>query len=489
MKKIIHQIIIGLSLCSFADQKNNEISHINKFISNVSKESINENYNNIEYNSTYNTCDDFKIYYNSNYTNSEKITEIVDYLIYAKNSFANLGFKYNLNVETNKKIDVYLNPFPNDGIYGGETLGERYFLSNKAYNTFTFNGFSCLDDDLRETIVHEYFHSITNNYNALTNYNLSWFKEALATWATFKIIDFPVSSISYIENYIIEECVKTFGQSGYSDALFVFTLEKEFGFNFIIDLLNKIETKKIDLSTDEFKNTFNSLISEKYNSNLNYDSIIALMNTYIISFDDNYSGLFNFSISNDNFDGLKHYKVIDQNIYGYGGLSTMSYSSSYYKIELDENISRHDIKLYLGFENENSLVTIYTIDKYNKHNAYLLEGDDEYRYEYVLSNFNYYIKKAYVVITNISSKSEKSSVFNGLYNHSYSNHHCILCEEYTNNHTYTYSYKYNSATTHYSYCGCGEKILEPHVVMISSSAIKYCYYCGARVSIGVIPEI
>lgn len=488
MKNIIYQLVLGFSLCSLVGKGNYEATHTNNFISNTSETSLSGDYKNVEYDLCYNASDDFKIYYNSQYTNNEKVSEIADYLNDTKNSFASLGFKKNLNVEKNKKIDIYLNPFLKDGNSGGVTVSSGYYFTNKSYNTITFYGYDCLSESLKETIVHEYFHTITNNYNTLINDDLTWFKEAIATWATFKILNLPVSSIIYLQNYIIEECVKTFGQAGYSDAMFIFTLEKEFGFDFIIDLLNAIETKDINLSASDFKNVLNSLIKEKYNSNLNYDSIIALTNTYIISFDYNYSGLFNFSISNDDFDGLKHYRVLDQNIYGYG-LETTSYASSYYKVELDENISPHDIKLYIGFENENSLVTVYTIDYNNNQRTYLFDVNDEFRYEYVLSKFNSYIKKAYVVVTNVSSKIEKSSVFNGLYNHNYSDHHCTLCEEYTSNHTYTNSYEYSNVTTHYSYCGCGEKILEPHVIMNFSSAIKYCYYCGARVTIGVRPEM
>ena len=64
-----------------------------------------------------------------------------------------------------------------------------------------------------------------------------------------------------------------------------------------------------------------------------------------------------------------------------------------------------------------------------------------------------------------------------------------VTNESTNEHTHSYTYQYitKSDTTHWSYCACGERISQAHVVSTSHSTT--CMLCNGNVSGGILNSI
>ena len=97
---------------------------------------------------------------------------------------------------------------------------------------------------------------------------------------------------------------------------------------------------------------------------------------------------------------------------------------------------------------------------------------------YGIKNFDDYIA------TNSLSKFESN------HTHKFNNHYCTECDSYLAEHSYTESYTWKSLTQHNSFCSCGAKTLENHVISQkdANSTSKYatCLLCGGRVEKGFI---
>lgn len=71
--------------------------------------------------------------------------------------------------------------------------------------------------------------------------------------------------------------------------------------------------------------------------------------------------------------------------------------------------------------------------------------------------------------------------------HNTDQHTCIMCNGYSEIHTYGEPYISYSNTQHYATCSCNDVKLMPHVIDASSTGfIKYCSLCGARVTTGIV---
>ena len=58
---------------------------------------------------------------------------------------------------------------------------------NKREDKIVFYNLTNINQDIKETIYHEYFHSIQDNYNYFYNKdNTKWFVKACAQWAMYK---------------------------------------------------------------------------------------------------------------------------------------------------------------------------------------------------------------------------------------------------------------------------------------------------------------
>lgn len=97
---------------------------------------------------------------------------------------------------------------------------------------------------------------------------------------------------------------------------------------------------------------------------------------------------------------------------------------------------------------------------------------------YGIKNFDDYIA------TNSLSKFESN------HTHKFNNHYCTECDSYLAEHSYTESYTWKSLTQHNSFCSCGAKTLENHVISQkdANSTSKYatCLLCGGRAEKGFI---
>lgn len=423
--------------------------------------------------------DYFIIKFDSTFNTSDQAFEMLNIFNEAKIIIDSFGYKQNYSIEHGNKYLIELCPNTNEddsNVIAATTKIANY--GNKREDIIVFYNLTNINQDIKETIYHEYFHSIQDNYNYFYNKdNTKRFVEACAQWAMYKFNNDTHSNnyrfLTYMNKDYQNSVYKT---NGYAELLFPFTLEKLFDENIIRKIYEYMSVLPAEQTFSSLKNVINEVIKKEYNSNDTFDTVFKNIASSIISIKNNYP---NYSITYNDIIFWAYNKTQSISPTFQSKYSVNSYANNYYKISLPTDVNYHDLNIIIDTNYQNSFFQLYIIDSSN--NNYIIPINKiNNKYTYNLIGLSKTIKRVYLITTNCEDSTASFDLKLNYTNHNFSNHYCTLCGEYLDDHSYTSKYSYLNKTSHYAFCDCGEKILTSHVIESGSSAIKKtCLYCGA----------
>lgn len=484
MTKIMF-VIISMVSCLLGNYNiNDDVS-----ADNISVQYENSNNKNTNLEFSYNssiTNTYFDIKFDSNYVNYSDAAEILTFCDNVRDSFIGFGFRENYMNQNGEKLEVHLNPNDN-GKIAATTTFKRKLFSNKASCYITTYGYFELSSLFKETLVHEYFHTLQNNYNCGNEIGASkWFKEACATWAVYRYNNDCYDPYYFIKKYFLydEKNISINEQSGYGASIFPLTLTMLYGNNIINEIYNELELHIYTFSFNDLKEVIDKCI-KKYDENSSFDSVFNYISTSIVNYQKWDNGYFNNKLDNEVFDDyycpdlLSFESKVSKKISGY--------TSNYFEIVLPNIVKKHDISTTVSIDSKNANVYLYTIDKNDSNNIIKLEESNSNEYKYVFTSFGSSIYKAYVIITSNNFDTKNYSISLNYLNHSFKGHYCEYCSLYNENHKYNNSYESIDKTYHYALCSCGLKEKQSHVVSSTTTGFKkYCLLCGALANVGIV---
>lgn len=434
--------------------------------------SYNENVNN----------DYFIIKYNSSYNSKESALEYLNVFEDARVKILNDGYKQNYANEIGEKTEVRLDPFAydSDNSFSAVTRNKDNVIynKNKTKDYITIYNSTNFKQSLKESIYHEFFHTILDNYNAFYKTGeTKWFIEAIANWAKYKYCDNAYLVNSRILEYMSYDYKRSlFSTDGYNEFLFAFTLEKMFDNNIIKKIFEYMNDLTINQTFTSLKKIINNVIKVEYSSTYTFDTIFKNMCAYLISTNENFSN-YNIFYDDEVFEKYNNTSILIP--ISSTSLSINSFASSFYKIELPSNVNYHDISLELKTTISDLYPQIYIIDNNNNHYVFPFNKQNN-KYSYNISGLSSYINKAYIIISNCNLNTISTNLEINYTNHNYNNHYCTFCNQYLEDHLYTSNYSSLNKTSHYAYCSCGEYKIMPHTIETgSTNNKKTCIYCGA----------
>ncbi len=169
----------------------------------------------------------FRIYYDKD-IGSNAARDVADYMEALSTYFSNLGFRAPLYRTNIHKHEVYLKKNNNDNIAGTTVKDE--INGNVCASHIIIYGFQSVNVN-KESIAHEYFHSIQMAYN----HQVNWFQEACASMAAcvyHNNLDFTTimqDVNTFISNIDKSSMLYLDKEYGYGALLFPVTIYQEYG--------------------------------------------------------------------------------------------------------------------------------------------------------------------------------------------------------------------------------------------------------------------
>ena len=452
-----------------SDVKNDALSQkVENVLFQYQNDDTDNNYENL---SSYQS-DNFIIYYDEAHILQSRVQNVANYCETIRQQFINYGFrapilqenysKYRLILDYNHDEDYYgITSKPNDSSAGTCTRATYIVIYN----------FSVLNDDIKEVIVHEYFHAIQSAYN----YQSGWFAEAFATWAaTFICDEFYLTKIQiyrYIDNLLETSITETStSENGkvYS-VLFPITIENEFGgintVKSIYEEYNAFNSIHADFS--QLKTIVTNGISA--NSSGSFEDVYIKMAAYLTKPYEWYSYYLDYDYS----DGLPLMRYLNGSASSPNN-SVDYYASNYYKTSVPSSVNSHSMNLTVNFDSSGGKVQIYTIDSSGNHNIIYGNVGANNQYSIDLNNVGSDIVELYAVVSNVNNS--------GSINYSISTSYI--------NHNYNHEYDWLNYTKHKAFCCCGISVNQGHVVssdsFTSGDRFATCLLCNGQAEIGFI---
>ena len=141
----------------------------------------------------------FKVHYNANNTTKEKATAVADFLLDMRSKSIGAGFKAPISDMGDSQLNVYLfSGYCTDPHFGTGTRGVTY-PTGSGSSIITIWKFSTLDSQEKETVAHEYFHTVQYAYQ--TGRTPQWFVEACAVWFAARYSGSIKRATSHFNNY------------------------------------------------------------------------------------------------------------------------------------------------------------------------------------------------------------------------------------------------------------------------------------------------
>lgn len=430
--------------------------------------------------------DYFEIKYDTKYNSTEEAQQMLSLFEQARLAVKTLGFKDNYANEHSKKLPIELNPyncFDSNGNILNKIASTRdlNYYGNKIDCEIVFYKMKDLTQQIKETIFHEYFHTIQNNYNGFyVSDETAWFVEASADWAKYKFNKDTFFSNYRFLNYMSSDFETPINKtSGYYELSYIFTLEKMFDENVVKKIYEELENRDLYFGFSSLKESITNVLKNNYNSSETFNTVFKSMSSSIISMKNNFP---NYDIPFDETSFEQINKTVTLSPTSTTTILTQPYANSYYKIELPSNIDYHDININTSTNYQNLYIQLYVINDVN-HYIYNLNNSNGV-FNYNLSGLSSTINKAYIVITNCESSTISFDLKLSYTNHIFKNHYCSLCGNYLEDHVYKYSYL--NKTTHTGLCDCGDSLTSSHVVNANDTSFKKtCILCGAKGIFGV----
>lgn len=396
------------------------------------------------------------------------------------------GFKQPLYEKNRTKYRVFLTEENNPGVVAS-TYGSGINKERSGYIIF-FN-FTSYYSDLDSTIVHEYFHLVQYSYNS-DIYKIKWFMESFATWASLRFSN-SLSSPEYRIKKYIDDLTDTSinvnldSHSPYYKLVLPLAIDTLYGINTIIKICEATNRLNGDCDDDDIFDAINEGISNSGKTGT-MKEIMAEVSKIIININENCSNIKDINVSYSYF--INNAPIINYSTSSNTSLEieVNGYSTKY--VKLDSN--------NFGTHNFRAIVTSDYIDNFSIFNyTYFQNNNDVQTYMISNNSYNYLYFYNYndpsntiLAISNGTSESSTVTMNFELYeNHSFLDHYCTYCKEYTSMHSWHDPFIWVSNTKHISTCNCGETTQLSHAIMANDTGFpfKTCIQCGGRATIGI----
>ncbi|MCH5351481.1 MAG: hypothetical protein J1F39_05900 [Clostridiales bacterium] len=300
----------------------------------------------------------FKIYYDASSIILADAIRVANFFESIRIKYYNMGFNYPKLEPSQSLYRVYLDPNSN-----GNTLGTTTKVNvsgNTCASYIYLYNFHSLNDQVRATIAHEYFHAIQNSYN----HQSGWFKEACASWGAINTCDVYTNTLGWIMDFIANSTsISMHSLSGYDAVVFPLTIQRNYGGT---DAILSIYKEYNKYSADIVFSSLTMVVSDG-----------ILHNGYSCNFSDAYKSMSAFLINprvwlNSVIDTTKLFGVTPvkrrltiatQSLNG----SLDSFASTYLEIELPSGVSAGNVKMDVTFSSANGSIQTYTVDKNGEH--------------------------------------------------------------------------------------------------------------------------
>lgn len=406
----------------------------------------------------------FIIYYDATNINESRVQDVADYFEDIRQQFINYGFEIPLADGDGNKYRVILDYNSSGNVLG--TCNKTNYNNNICSSYITIYNFCLLNNDIKETIVHEYFHAIQNAYN----YQSGWLKEAFANWATTVICNAYYNTTSFMYEYIDELAEDSLPETeGYALTFFPITIENEYGgISTIKSIYEEYNEHSANIDFSELKNVVtNGIKNDGYISGSFEESYIKMV-SYITCPYYWYDDYIDYGYPN----GIPLVDSISvANNFSY--YSNSYYSSKYFKINLPTNVSSHNLDLSVSFSGTGGRLQVYTISN-NSHDISYYNNANNNSYDVEIENVGSDISSLYIIVSNVNDSGNLSySIMVSYGSHDYINEYTWL--DYSN---------------HMASCTCGNSTTLGHIVSSSSfsSGERYaqCLLCHGSADIGFI---
>ena len=419
----------------------------------------------------------FQFHYDSSMTMESAVESTAFYFEAVRQKFIDLGFSQPRLDMFNSKYQIFLDSKQAEDSNVLASTVKLLDGMNTCSSYMVIYNFSGFDDDLKETIVHEYFHAIQNAYN----HQSGWFKEACANWATTVICKAYPNTQRWINHFIFNSTgISLPSTSGYGAVLFPITIEVDYGgIESIIAIYKEYNNFAPDIPFTTLKKVVTKGIQNCGNSG-DFDYIYRTMVSQLINTRHWYKEKMDDKVENP----WTNVKPID--IFSVSKPNTISrnleyFSSHYYQITIPSNFT-HSIRTNVQFKGTGGAVQIYQKDNEGNHQISYINSSFNDAYTIDIDDVGNTIKELVIIVSNTNDgESIDYSLNTFLSNHNYIDHYCTICNHYTETHDYHNPYTWVNHTQHLSTCGCGATAKEGHAVRKGSSI---CLLCGGTADIG-----
>ena len=219
--------------------------------------------------------DTFTVTYDPDYTTKADATSILQYITSIHNYFQGKGFKAPLKQGKLSTYQIYIIPTASQD---GNTIIASTFkdtssgTANTCSSYSVFYNYDGFDNELKETLAHEYFHMVQYAYN----HNNNWFHEASADWAAVSYNSRVKNvSVGHINDYLRESPSNfTEGYNRYGASIVPFTIDISYGgYACIRSIYENFSTYLRQLSLDEISNCITTGI-QKYVPNGSFNAVV-----------------------------------------------------------------------------------------------------------------------------------------------------------------------------------------------------------------------
>lgn len=437
------------------------------------------------------TTANFRVHFDEDFISVATANAIASYFEEVKNTYLQWGYRSPILQFLKSRYQVY--------IYAGQTTDPRYDgLNVLGLTTHTEeNGNVCatyislyqvetLTEQLKNTVAHEYFHAIQNAYNC----NISWLKEAGASWASYKVTG-NLSNLVWmtyfdLQNMSLEERLSSRGVISYDNSIWLFYIEQKYGF----DAVRSIYEEYVDYSDIEAFSVFTDIIEDaierKGFTNVNFDEMYFELSAYCVDV----SKWFDLPVVEGS--GVESFQLKDVNIESTTMILDLnSYGTEYVRFFPTE--FKHFAEIIIDGVPSNGCVQLYTITEDNEHDFVGITPNENGSFVIDTAEIDEEVIRGIVIVSSAETQDVITVEIEGEYPAHSQLHYCEICDKILTSHSYHAPYVWVSSTQHSAVCDCGAIKNLPHAVRQGSNR---CLLCGGiadqgfvQMSIGVTPSI
>lgn len=437
------------------------------------------------------TTANFRVHFDEDFISVATANAIASYFEEVKNTYLQWGYRSPILQFLKSRYQVYLyaGSDTNSAYGSGDILGLTTHTEQHCNVCATYISLyqvETLTEQLKNTIAHEYFHAIQNAYNC----NISWLKEAGASWASYKVAgnvsNLDWSSYFKQQHISLETRFSTTLVDLYANSIWLFYIEQKYGF----DAVRSIYEEYADYSDVEAFSVFTDIIEDaierKGFTNVNFDDMYFELSAYCVDV----SKWFDLPVAEGlGMIGFPKYDVAIESTTT--TLSLNNYSTEYVRFFPTE--FNHFAEIIIEGVPINGCVQLYTITEDNEHDFVRITPNENGSFVIDTAEIDEEVIRGIVIVSSAETQDVITVEIEGEYPAHSQLHYCEICDKILTSHSYHAPYVWVSSTQHSAVCDCGAIKNLPHAVRQGSNR---CLLCGGiadqgfvQMGIGVTPSI